>query len=94
MINLSKEKKMVKKIYDLIQDLNKNEEWRPEGNSSSLGFGIYIDEDISVERYSRNSCVYPDIDQYSSIEDISKTLSKVTLSQQNAIINALKESIR
>jgi hypothetical protein len=99
----NKRKIMVDSIYHHIQRINKDVEWRPEGNTSCLGYGIYLWNgerfNPSIERYSRNSCEYPSLDMYSpkwkgegsqtrpSIEDAVELLSD---KEVQSIVDLLK----
>jgi hypothetical protein len=97
----NKRKLMVDSILYHINRINGDVQWRPEGNSADLGRGLYIwNEDFdgskyfnpSIERYSRNSCVYPDIDQYSSVEDIENTIRFLSEKEVQVIVDLLKKS--
>jgi hypothetical protein len=88
----NKVKILVDSIYHHIQRINKDTEWRPEGNTSCLGYGVYVWDDgrfnPSIERYSRNSCTYPDINQYSTVQSVIKFLSDKEI---QTIVNLLKK---
>jgi hypothetical protein len=82
---------MTKDILRLIKDINEYSDWRPLGGSADLGFGVYINkEDVSIERFSRNSCVYPELDMYSSLEDVNKLSKEV----QKNVLEALVKFVR
>jgi hypothetical protein len=83
---------MTKDILRLIKDINEYSDWRPLGGSADLGYGVCIDEnnDVSINRFSRNSLVYPELDKYSSLEDVSKFSEEV----QKNVLEALVKFVR